>query len=234
MKHALLQNAHAAGITYNIDGELDLSQVDDSFINDHSGIAGSTIKAASIKIPAGKDPNDVLSGIQFNAGQKVTDGSKTYTYNGANSSFAQDQPPSSATNDHHDNSGSSGTSAPSTPSCNANTPVGVPDLFQIDRQGKDAVLWFSPVRDHTDQYHVVFGHQDGEEKYGGIALHVNDEQNNGVQSITVHELAPGKQYSFQVMAVNGCAVGSRSNWLTVKPATTPSNAFTKTYRYTDK
>jgi hypothetical protein len=122
------------------------------------------------------------------------------------------------------------TTPPSVPTCTASVPVGTPDLFQIDRRGNEATLWFTPVKDYTRQYHVVFGHQAGQEQYGGIALDVNDEQNNGVQTLTIRDLNPSQPYSFQVLPVAGCAVVERSNWLTVKPVGGGS-ATVKTYRH---
>jgi hypothetical protein len=139
---------------------------------------------------------------------------------------ANNSPSTSSSN----NSGTSH-SNPKETTCNDNTPVGIPDLFQIDRKGQEAILWFTPVRDNTNQYHVVYGHRDGEEKYGGLALHVNDEQNNGVQSITVRDLNPKLPYSFQVLPVNGCSVGERSNWLNAKPISIKTTVWAKEYRY---
>jgi hypothetical protein len=98
--------------------------------------------------------------------------------------------------------------------CADNTPAGIVDLFQIDRKDKTATLYFTPVSDHVNRYHVVFGHKDGEELYGQIFAEITGESNDGVQVVTINELDPALQYSFQVMPVNGCAVGARSNWLT--------------------
>ena len=115
--------------------------------------------------------------------------------------------------------------------CSANVPVGTPDVFQIDRQGSKATIYFTPVRDYTDRYHVVFGNQEGDERYSGIAMQVSGEQNNGVLAIDVDNLDPTAQYSFKVAPVNDCAVGSWSNWLTAKGVNKYSQAKVKTYRY---
>lgn len=115
--------------------------------------------------------------------------------------------------------------------CDAKVPVGTPDVFQIDRQGSKATIYFTPVRDYTDRYHVVFGNQEGDERYSGIALQVNADQNNGVLAIDVSNLDPAAQYSFKVAPVNGCAVGEWSNWLTAKGVNKYSQAKVKTYRY---
>jgi hypothetical protein len=112
--------------------------------------------------------------------------------------------------EHHD-------AAPSVPSpwtCPDNKPAGVADLFQIDRKGSSATLYFTPVNDDTNRYHIVFGNEEGQELYSQLSAEVTHDSNNGVQSVTINDLDPKAKYSFQVMAVNGCAVGERSNWLT--------------------
>ena len=114
--------------------------------------------------------------------------------------------------------------------CAASLPVGLADLFQIDRQGDKATLYFTPVNDNTDRYHVVFGHGVGDERFGGIAMQVSDEQNSGVLAIDIQNLDPRQDYSFHVAPVNDCAVGSWSNWLTAK-AVGYKGARQKTYRY---
>jgi len=98
------------------------------------------------------------------------------------------------------------------------------DLFQITRKGNSATLYFSPINDHVKNYHVVYGHAEGQELYGLLSAEVTQESNGGVQMLTINDLNPSKAYSFQVMPVNGCAVGERSNWLTTHMAGT-------SYRY---
>ena len=115
--------------------------------------------------------------------------------------------------------------------CDAIAPVGTPDLFQVDRRGDKATLYFTPVRDFTDRYHVVFGHADGDERYGGIAMSVSAEQNNGVLAININNLDPSQTYAFKVAPVNNCAVGTWSNWLTTKGVSRAGSSVSKTYRY---
>ncbi|MCL2110264.1 hypothetical protein FWH30_01645, partial [Microgenomates group bacterium] len=112
-----------------------------------------------------------------------------------------------------DRSSSGGSFASEPFYCGDVSPVGLADLFQIDRQGKDAILYFTPVNG-ARQYHVVYGHKAGEELFGWVGAEVSEDKNTGVQMIKVGELDPKKPYSFQVIPVNGCAVGERSNWLT--------------------
>lgn len=117
------------------------------------------------------------------------------------------------------------------PGCAAAKPVGTPEIFQIDRQGTKATLYFTPVRDYTDRYHVVFGYEPGQEYFGGIAMHVSDEKNSGVLAIDIDNLDPTQQYSFKVAPVNGCAVGTWSEWLTAKGVARYGKSTMKTFRY---
>jgi len=113
--------------------------------------------------------------------------------------------------------------------CDASIPVGKADLFQIDRQADKATLYFTPVRDNTDRYHVMFGYAEGDERFSGIALQVTAEQNNGVLALDITNLDPRQVYSFKVAPVHECAVGAWSNWLTAAP--TSASRVTHTYRY---
>jgi len=116
--------------------------------------------------------------------------------------------------------------------CDASIPVGVADLFQIDRRGDHTTLYFTPVRDNTDRYHVIFGYAEGDERFSGIALQVTSEQNNGVLALDIANLDPRQPYSFKVAPVHNCAVGSWSNWLTA--GATSTSRTTHTYRYGSK
>ncbi|HYD35131.1 MAG TPA: hypothetical protein VD999_03640 [Vitreimonas sp.] len=104
-----------------------------------------------------------------------------------------------------------GTSAAHPQGCGDTRPVGVSDLFQINRDGAKATLYFTPVHG-ASSYHVVFGHKDGDERFGGISMVPSN--NNGVQTIVVDHLSPRKTYSFKVVPANGCAAGDSSSWLT--------------------
>lgn len=132
------------------------------------------------------------------------------------------------------NSGSSSSSSSRSRSrpttCNASKPVGLVDLFQIDRSGNTAKLYFTPVNDHVESYHVVFGYKEGDERFGGINMKAQNE-NKGVQSILIDHLDPKSPYSFKVVSVNGCAIGDWSSWLSVDRVQAKTSIF---YRYWDK
>jgi len=160
----------------------------------------------------------------------VTLGGQTYTFvNGQLYVSAPSRPAgTNDTNDRH----ASGDNVPNNAApqgCHDTVPAGVADVFQIDRQGSKATIYFAPIPG-AHNYHVVFGHQAGDERYGGIAMSADDV--SGVLAIDVTNLEPSQQYSFKIAPVNGCAVGSWSNWLTAKGVARYGKTVTKTYRYT--
>lgn len=127
-------------------------------------------------------------------------------------------------------SSSSSSSRPSAPGCSDTAPAGTPDLFQIDRSGSQAKLFFTPVNDHVEKYHVVFGFDDGDERFGGISMPAQNE-NDGVQALVIDHLDPKASYSFKVISTNGCATGEWSNWLSTSRVKGRLSIF---YRYWDQ
>jgi hypothetical protein len=111
-------------------------------------------------------------------------------------------------------------SRPEPPSCGDQKPYGVTDLFQVDRAGSTAKLYFTPAGNAT-RYNVIFGYTNGDERFGGVSL-ASQNQNQGVQSILVDHLNPRSAYAFKILPVNGCAVGLWSNWLSTKGTLTGS------------
>lgn len=125
-------------------------------------------------------------------------------------------------------SNSSSSSKPSR--CTASVPVGVPDFFQVNRTRTEATLYFTPVNDHTQQYHIVYGLWEGDERFGSLSHQVSRDTNNGVQSVTISHLHPKTEYWFKVAPVNGCAVGDWSNWLKVGKWINRESIFYKYFR----
>lgn len=103
---------------------------------------------------------------------------------------------------------------PKPPSCDAWVPVGIPDLFQINRSPTEVTLYFSPVKDNVQGYHVMYGFSEYEQRFGALSLS-STEVSQGVQSVTINNLDPAAKYWFSVAPVNGCAVGDWSNWQSV-------------------
>ena len=118
------------------------------------------------------------------------------------------------------------------PTCQDIYPVGIVDLFQIDREGSAATLFFTPLTD-ANQYSVVFGYEPNDERFGGIDL-ASTDLNNGVQSITVNYLDPTRQYSFKILPTNGCAAGAWSNWLNASGQPENLTTLQRFYRYTQE
>ena len=122
----------------------------------------------------------------------------------------------------------SATSASGSFSCNSAIPVGFVDLFQIDRVGDKAILYFTPTLGDTERYNVIFGYSEGDERFGGIGMYA-DNQNQGVQSLDIDHLEAGRSYYFKIVPTNGCAFGSWSNWL--KAGKSSKLLTRKFYRY---
>ena len=129
-----------------------------------------------------------------------------------------------------DSGGGGGFSAPSnpgTPVCHDTLASSIVDLFQITRKGKTAQLFFTPGSKQTNVYHIVFGHKEGQELYGGISMQ-SQNSSEGVQTTTIDHLDPKKNYWFKVLPARGCATGVWSNWLEAKRARGRIQSF---YRY---
>lgn len=120
-------------------------------------------------------------------------------------------------------SSSASTSAPVTaPGCNEVAPVGQADLFQINRSPGQSQLFFSPVSGAT-KYHVVYGFQVGDERFGALSQPTNND--TGVQTVTINGLDSQTTYWFKVIPVRGCAPGNWSNWLKAGPTQTSTSFF---------
>lgn len=98
-------------------------------------------------------------------------------------------------------------------------------MFQIDRQGSTATLHFTPVNDYTRRYHIIYGYEAGDQRFGLLSAEVSTNSNNGVQSVVIDDLDPALSYWFVVAPVNGCAVGEWSNWLEAPRVNGRSNVF---------
>jgi len=105
-------------------------------------------------------------------------------------------------------SDSSSNSSPSAPVCIDTAPTNNPDLFQIDRAGSKATLYFSPVNDHLSYYYVAYGFSPGDERFG---VSFQSGLSSGVVNYTINDLNPNTTYYFKVRGGNGCAPGGWSN-----------------------
>lgn len=113
------------------------------------------------------------------------------------------------------NSNSSENTAPVTylPNyCGESLPSGIPDLFQIKRTPNSVDLFFTPVFGNKTGYHVLYGYQVGDERFGSLSEPLINN-GMGVQKITIGNLNPDVEYWFKIITANGCATGQWSNWL---------------------
>ncbi|MFA6017101.1 MAG: ice-binding family protein [Patescibacteria group bacterium] len=105
-------------------------------------------------------------------------------------------------------SSSSSSSSTSTPVCVDSVPTNTPNLFQIDRAGSKATLYFSPVSGNLSYYFIAYGLSPGSEQYG---VSFPAGLSTGVASYTINDLDPNTAYYFKVRGGNGCAPGGWSN-----------------------
>jgi hypothetical protein len=114
-------------------------------------------------------------------------------------------PPSGPSGSTNGGGGGGGTSAASAPTCGDTAPSSAPVLSFTESSTADGqvTLQWTAIGG-VSNYAVNFGIQPGVYLYGN--------NNIGNQtSYTVTGLTPGNQYFFQVLGVNGCAPGPRSN-----------------------
>ena len=105
-------------------------------------------------------------------------------------------------------SSSSSSSSSSTPVCTDTAPSNSPNLFQIDRAGSKATLYFTPVNDHLSYYYVAYGLSPGDERFG---VSFQSGLSSGVVNYTINDLNPNTTYYFKVRGGSGCAPGGWSN-----------------------
>ncbi len=106
-------------------------------------------------------------------------------------------------------------------SCSNPIPVAA-NLFQIDPTSNSAKLSFTPPSSTVTGYNVYYGFTSGDQKYTTSFPYGTSST---VVTYTVGSLNPQTTYFFSVQAINGCAQGPLSNWLsTTTLASTGVNA----------
>lgn len=148
------------------------------------------------------------TGIQFGTGMKL-DGralaiGSAVTLQGNTISG----PSCATTTSSTSSSNSSSNSLPSAPVCVDTAPTNNPDLFQIDRAGSRATLYFTPVNDYLSYYYIAYGLSPGDERFG---VSFQSGLSSGVVNYTINNLDPNTTYYFKVRGGNGCAPGGWSN-----------------------
>lgn len=92
--------------------------------------------------------------------------------------------------------------------CQDIQPTESPNLFSVEKNGSEAVLYFVPVKDNTNKYHISYSENETAEDYG---VEFNWEDAKGVVSFKIKDLKKDKDYYFKVRAGNGCAIGPWSS-----------------------
>lgn len=157
--------------------------------------------------------DDVLYGTLSSGGPN----SNGYIF--GNSEFSPSPSPTPSPNNNLSSSSTNHQAINSAPICSDSRPIGISDLFQINREGTRATLYFTPISERVNKYHVIFGYWEDDDRFGQIGAEVSQETNKGVQSIEINHLDPKASYWFKVVPVNGCASGEWSNWLEAKNIT---------------
>ncbi|MDO8611030.1 MAG: ice-binding family protein [bacterium] len=117
-------------------------------------------------------------------------------------------PTPTATSSSTSNSNSTSNTSTSTNICIDIAPTNSPNLFQIDRTGSKATLYFTPVNDHLSYYYIAYGLSPGDDRYG---VTFTAGLSKGVVSYTINDLNPNLTYYFKVRGGNGCTPGGWSN-----------------------
>ena len=97
-------------------------------------------------------------------------------------------------------------------SCSDTPPSSAPHLFQIDRQGDTAKLYFSPAGSPYNKYILIYGFSEADERF---SVSFDRSNSPGVIMFTIQRLSPKTTYYFKVRAGYGCAIGAWSNSMRV-------------------
>ena len=106
--------------------------------------------------------------------------------------------------------GSDRVQASSSTACTSQKPSGVPEIFQIDRNGSTATLHVTPSSDPYNSFFVSYGRGSETAQY---AEQFSYENTTGVMTHEIRNLDPRTAYSFRVQPMNGCMAGEWSNTL---------------------
>jgi hypothetical protein len=165
---------------------------------------GLTLSDPEVLVDGAQDTGGVVSSLSYSSG--------TLTFTAAHFTTFTAREKSSPI------SSSPGPASP--PSCGNLPPLTTPDLFQINRKGNSATLYFTPVNQNSDYYYIAYGTSKNAESHG---TQFSQSSYPGVLNYTINHLKPGQRYYFKVRAGNGCSPGNWSNILSSKTS--------RSYRY---
>jgi hypothetical protein len=85
-----------------------------------------------------------------------------------------------------------------------------PDIYEINRVGSEATLYFVPVSDQIQSYTLMYGLQPEDERY---SITINQGASTGAISYTVNNLEPGVEYFYKIRGDTGCTSSPWSSWV---------------------
>lgn len=89
--------------------------------------------------------------------------------------------------------------------CTQTAPVGIPNIFYINRSGSKMTVYFTPV-DQITEYYIQYGENKNNMLYG---FRFASGPSSGAISANINSLKPSENYYIRVRAGNGCQPG---NW----------------------
>ena len=98
--------------------------------------------------------------------------------------------------------------------CSDTKPSNAPHIFQIDRNGSDAVLHITPSTGGFNKFVVSYGTTPSADQHAAI---INQGQSTGAVQINIHALDPQATYYFKAQTLNSCEPSDWSNTLSTDP-----------------
>ena len=123
---------------------------------------------------------------------------------------------------------SSGSNNNGSPICADQQPGNAPQLFQIDVNATQAILYYTPISNNNSDYYISYSEKSNTYQHGTTT---GQGQSNGVLSYTVNFLKLSTTYYFKVRGQNGCMPGDWGNEMKIK--TRSKGATVKVFYYKD-
>jgi len=85
-----------------------------------------------------------------------------------------------------------------------------PVIYQINRSGTQATLFFTPINDQLVSYTIAYGFNAGDARYN---ITFNPGASTGAISYTTNSLQPNVQYFYEVRSNTTCTFSPWSSWI---------------------
>lgn len=112
--------------------------------------------------------------------------------------------------------------------CQNKAPIEKPDLFQINTNGTQAIVFYTPVSDPVTGYYISFSTKSNAFEHGVM---VPQGESSGVLSHRINYLKPNTTYYFMVRPQNGCATGVWSDSMKANTLALFDKNFAPTYKF---